>query len=214
MRVAIIGLSGDPPTLGHLAVAQAVRDEGYDRVILMITPQNPFKSHAAVPYWHRRELARLLIRGQEDWLEISDFEAGVAVHDPDLRTHTVLTALAERMPEVDFTFVMGADTWADAAKGFHTWKNFEEIPKLASLLILPREPWTAQVLTCPAAVALGDRHAFGHTPVPNGCWRVASKPVEHPASSTEVRRAVKAGEETPYLTEDQKAYVRLNKLYV
>ncbi|PZP40281.1 MAG: hypothetical protein DI585_01525 [Pseudomonas fluorescens] len=213
MRIAILGLSGDPMHLGHVAVALAIRAMGYERVWLMITPQNPLKQAAAVPYWHRRELARLLTKGHEDWLEVCDFEAGVAVHDPDLRTHTVLSALRERMPEVEFTFVLGADAWADAEKGFHTWTNFMEIPALASLLILPREPWTNCVLACPAAQALAHRHFAGDGPVPVGCWRVASAPIDHPASSTGVRENLKMRRASEHLTDAQNVYVRDNRLY-
>lgn len=212
MHIALIGLSGDPTHLGHLEVARTVHALGYTRVWFMLTPQNPFKEAAEVPYWHRRELTRLLIQGEEHWLEVSDFEAGVAVLDPDTRTHTMLTALKANMPEASFTFVMGADAWADDAKGFHTWKNSADIPNLASLLVLPRDPWTAQITTCKAAQTLADKQAEGSRPIPPGHWGVGPR-VVHVASSSAVRDSLHTGADTPYLTASQKAYIHHHGLY-
>lgn len=212
-NVAILGLSGDPPHLGHLAVAEAVHAMGYTRVWFMITPQSPFKTNVTAPYWHRRELARMLTFGHQSWLEVSDFEAGVSVEDPNFRTYTVLTDLKSAMPSIEFTFVMGADAWADEMKGFHTWSHFQDIPDRAGLLILPREPWTEQALTCPAAQFLCSRQCTGHGAVPTGMWRLGEREVKHPASSTAVREALEAGETSEYLTPEQNAYALAHGLY-
>ncbi|RYD44737.1 MAG: hypothetical protein EOP85_09285 [Verrucomicrobiaceae bacterium] len=211
MNIALLGLSADPPHLGHLAVAQAVYEEGFDRFWFLITPQNPFKDVSALSYWHRRELARILAEGTRAF-DVSDFEAGVAVHDPDLRTHTVLEALHQRMPEVNFTFVMGADAWADEQKGFHTWKNFTGILAFAGLLILQREPWTSAIHTCPAAVALSGAYAPGTGPVPRGKWRVSNQPIDHTASSTEVRKQLALNGTSEHMLPSQLGYLRKHKL--
>ncbi len=211
MNIALLGLSADPPHLGHLAVAQTVWEDGYNRFWFLITPQNPFKDATALPYWHRRELARILAEGTPAF-EVSDFEAGVAVHDPDLRTHTVLKALHQRMPEVNFTFVMGADAWADEHKGFHTWKNFAGILRFAGLLILQREPWTSSIHTCPAAVALKAAYAPGSGPVKRGTWRESNRPIDHTASSTEVRKQLAQAGTSEHMLPSQLGYLRKNKL--
>lgn len=211
MNIALLGLSADPPHLGHLAVAQTVWDDGYNRFWFLITPQNPFKDVSALSYLHRRELARILTGGTPAF-EVSDFEAGVAVHDPDLRTHTVLQALHQLMPEVNFTFVMGADTWADEHKGFHKWKNFESILQFAGLLILQREPWTQHIHTCPAAVALSGAYAPGNGPVPRGSWRESNRPIDHTASSTEVRKQLSLHGTSEHMLPAQLGYLRKHKL--
>lgn len=213
MTIALLGLSGDPPHLGHLGVAQAVQRLGYPRVWMMVTPQNPDKHLAAAPYWHRRELARLLVQGNHDWLEVSDFEAGVAVHDQELRTYTVLSDLKSKMPEASFTFVMGADAWAHPSKGFHVWKTFEGILDLASVLILPRAPYTAQVKICPAAQHLAARQDEGEGPVAKGCWRLANTPELITTSSTTIRDALQKGESPNLLTPAQNAYIQAHGLY-
>jgi nicotinate (nicotinamide) nucleotide adenylyltransferase len=214
MHIALLGLSGDPPHLGHLAVAQSVKAYGYTRVWWLLTPQNPAKAQATTPYWHRRELARLLTAPHRDWLEVSDFEAGVAIQQESLRTYTVLKHLKSVMPEASFTFVMGADNWADAQTGFHTWEYFMHILPLASILVLPRSPWTDMVPKCPASLVLAEQQdkAF-HGPVAPGMWRLAGQAVDHPAQSTHIRQQLAKGGTTPHLTAAQLAYIQAEGLY-
>jgi nicotinate-nucleotide adenylyltransferase len=214
MHIALLGLSGDPPHLGHLAVAQSVKSLGYERVWWLLTPQNPAKAQAATPYWHRRELTRLLTAPHRDWLEVSDFEAGVAIQQESLRTYTVLKHLKSVMPEASFTFVMGADNWADAQTGFHTWENFMHLLPLASILVLPRDPWTAKVPNCPASLALIEQQDKTlHGPVASGKWRLADVGVIHPAQSTHIRQQLGKGGTTPHLSADQIAYIQAEGLY-
>ncbi len=206
----ILGLTGDPAHEGHVDVSLYGHDLGYQRVWWMLTPHNPLKAKAMASYAHRRELARLRIKGHEDYIEISDFEAGMTVLNEDIRTYTLLSHLKTVYPETPFTFLMGADNWAS----LHSWGRYQELLNLCSILILPREPWTAQLPSCPASLEFAAQEDTSETGiVPQGKWRIAHTHILHEGSSTSVRKVLKNGESTNGLTAEQLAYIRQHHLY-
>jgi nicotinate-nucleotide adenylyltransferase len=206
--VAILGMSADPAHKGHLKVAEALQDMGYARVILMITPQNPFKRTAKTHFEHRMNLARLLI-GRRPWLELSDAEAWMQVYGEDLRTHSMLAHLREIYPTTPFTFVMGSDNW----QHFHEWGRYKELLKLCSVLVVPR-PGATKLAGTAAAQALADlQDKNTEGPVPHGRWRLYHDMPGGPASATQTRRAIAAGQPTPWLTPAQINYITKHKLY-
>ena len=149
-------------------------------------------------------LAHILTAPHRDWLEVSDFEAGVAVTQEPLRTFSVLRHLKAVMPEGQFTFVMGADNWADAQTGFHTWQNFEHILGLASILILPRHPWTEKIPNCTASLILAaQRDPASQGPVTARCWRLMESFTGSAITSTEIRQDLQITGTTAHLTAEQ-----------
>lgn len=207
--VALLGMSADPPHKGHLRVAEAIHDLGYERVVLMITPQNPFKRTARTAFEHRMALARLLV-GRRPWLEISDAEAWMQVYGEDLRTHSMLAHMREIYPTTPFTFVMGSDNW----QHFHEWGKFEEILNLCAVLVMPR-PGATRLKTTPAAGQLAGMEDTRDTgPVAQGQWRLHPTTPGGSASSTQIRRAITQKQPTPWLTDAQVAYIKKHKLYL
>lgn len=206
--VAIMGMSADPAHKGHLKVAEALQDRGYSRVVWMITPQNPFKRTAKTSFEHRMNLARLLI-GRRPWLELSDAEGWMQVYGEELRTHTMLAHLREIYPNTPFTFVVGSDNW----QHFHEWGKYKEIFNLCGLLIVPR-PGAIHLQKTTAAQTLAtvqDKKTEG--PVTQGTWRILDDIPGGQASSTQIRRAIAAGQPTPWLTPTQLAYIAQHRLY-
>lgn len=211
LKIALLGLSGDPAHTGHLAVSQELHNLGFDRVWWSITPQNPFKKgRVREAYAHRDRLARILLQGCEQWLEVRDFEAGLHIDREEVRSYAFLTWLTQTYPIYDFTFVMGADNW----KHFHTWGHHTDIlaEKLASVLVLPRGEDVPTLLECPAAGQLADHHWTAGGVPPVGTWMI--HPVQlSPASSTQIVADLKAGNVPDALTEAQLAYIRQYELY-
>src|SRR5690606_28940855 len=67
MKIGLLGGAFDPPHLGHLAVARAVRAaRGLDRVDLLVSGQSPHAepkdNHASLE--HRLAMARLAVEGE------------------------------------------------------------------------------------------------------------------------------------------------------
>jgi nicotinate (nicotinamide) nucleotide adenylyltransferase len=207
--VAIMGMSADPAHKGHLKIAEALQDIGYTRVIWMITPQNPFKKTAKTSFEHRMNLARLLI-GRRPWLELSDAEGWMQIYGEELRTHSMLTHLQDIYPNTPFTFVMGSDNW----QHFHEWGKYKEILNFCGLLVVPR-PGASQLQKSTAAQflsAYSDKVKTGA--VTQGTWRILDDIPGGQASSTQIRRAIAAGQPTPWLTPAQLDYIKLHRLYV
>jgi nicotinate-nucleotide adenylyltransferase len=205
--VAILGMSADPAHKGHLKVAEALHDMGYTRVILMITPQNPFKRTAQTSFEHRMALARLLV-GRRPWLELSDAEAWMSVMGEEVRTLNMLTHMREIYPATPFTFVIGSDNWQQ----FHTWGRYRETLDLCGLLVIPR-PGSAVLSNTEAAHTLAHLENTTSGVVPQGTWRIHAEMPGGPASSTQIRRAMAAGQATSWLTDKQVAYIHTHKLY-
>ena len=207
--VAILGMSADPAHKGHLRVAEALQDMGYARVVWMITPQNPFKKTAKTSFEHRMALARLLI-GRRPWLELSDAEAWMQLYGEELRTHSMLSQMRKIYPTTPLTFVMGSDNW----NHFHEWGKYQEILSLCGVLIVPR-PGSVKLKHTEAAQRLAAQEDGGRSGVvPQGKWRIHGDMPGSSASSTQIRRAIAAGQPTQWLTPAQEEYIKAHALYI
>lgn len=208
MTIAIFGLSANPPHKGHLKVAEAVHDLGYERVVWMLTPQNPIKRTFATSFSDRMELARLLI-GRRTWLELSDAEAWMQIYGEELRTHTMLTHLKEIYPGTAFTFVLGSDNWLH----FHQWGKFKDILDLAALLVIPR-PGSSRLEHVAAAQILAARQDKKRDGIVTpGRWRILGDIPGGNASASQIRRALAQKQATPWLTPQQLDYIKARTLY-
>lgn len=124
MRVGLFGGSFNPAHDGHAHVAETARERlGLDRVIWLVSPQNPLKStRETAPLAARVASARALARGPS--MSVSDLETRLGSQF----TVDTVRALKARFPGVRFIWIMGADGLAS----FHRWKGwtqiFDELP--------------------------------------------------------------------------------------
>ena len=123
MRVGLFGGSFNPAHEGHAHVAEtALRRLELDKVIWLVSPQNPLKSsHETRPLAERLAGARQWARG-----------AGMIVSDAETRlgsqyTIDTLRVLRARFPGVKFVWIMGADSLAS----FHRWRGWTQIMREA-----------------------------------------------------------------------------------
>ena len=131
-RVALFGGSFNPPHLGHLALAEAARDEAQlSGVLWMPAATPPHKQGVDLPAaTHRLALTRLAT-ADHDRFSVSDLElqrAGVSY------TVDTLRALAEAHPDTRFSLLLGGDSLV----GFASWREPEAILDHADLLVYPR----------------------------------------------------------------------------
>lgn len=132
MRVGLYGGSFNPAHEGHAHVAETARRQlGLDRVIWLVSPQNPLKSnHETAPLAERMAGARRMARGP-----------GMIVSDAETRlgsqyTIDLIRALKARFPGVKFVWIMGADSLA----GFHRWRGWTQIMAEVPVAVISR-PW-------------------------------------------------------------------------
>ena len=143
MRVGLFGGSFNPAHEGHAHVAEtALRRLNLDRVIWLVSPQNPLKSSSETrPLVERLAAARLRARGQS--MIVSDAETRLGSQ----YTIDTLRVLRARYPGVKFVWVMGADSLAS----FHRWRGWTQIMREVPVAVISR-PWAGlKSRTSPAA---------------------------------------------------------------
>ncbi len=143
MRVGLFGGSFNPAHEGHAHVAEtALRRLRLDRVIWLVSPQNPLKPTHETEAQTRR-VWNALRYAQGPSMIVSDAETAIGSH----YTIDTLRVLKARYPGVCFVWIMGADSLAT----FHRWRGWTQIMREAPVAVVSR-PWTAlKARTSPAA---------------------------------------------------------------
>lgn len=175
MRLGVFGGTFDPPHNGHLIVAQdAYVGLRLDRVLFVPAALPPHKraadsiTAAAV----RLEMVHAAVAG-DDRFAAEPIE--LAREGPSYTVDTLRT-LRQRTPSAELVLLVGADQFAE----FSTWREPDEIVRLARLGVLTRSG------------------SIGSTASENG--RIAHVLVTRiDVSSTEIRRRVREGEPIRYL---------------
>jgi len=130
-KVGIFGGTFDPIHHGHLITAQSVREiRELDKIIFVPSYISPHKKDikASLPE-HRLHMIKLAIEGV-DFFDYSDYEinkGGVSF--------TIDTIREFKKKYDDIEFIIGYDNIFK----FHTWKDPDEIMKLAKVLVLKRK---------------------------------------------------------------------------
>ncbi len=178
MKVGLYGGSFDPIHFGHLRPVRQARDAlGLDRVVYLPTARPPHKARRLAPAWARYAMVELaLLR-----------EAGMVASDFEMRrkgvSYTIDTVehFRRRLPDSRLVLIVGGDSYA----ALPTWRAWRRILDQVEIGILerPGEPGHRDRELAPEL-----RRALET----GRARRLANAPVE--VSSTEVRRAIAAGE--------------------
>ena len=135
LQIAVFGGSFDPPHIGHVFLATYALSVGaVDRVLVVPTFEHAF-GKPLNGFEHRLsmcELAFAPLRG----VEVSPIErelGGVS------RTLRLLRELGRRHPDARLRLLVGADILQESAR----WQSFDEICRIAPLLVAPRAGYAA-----------------------------------------------------------------------
>jgi nicotinate-nucleotide adenylyltransferase len=192
MAVGVFGGSFNPAHDGHAHVAEtAQRRLGLDRVIWLVSPQNPLKdARDSAPLADRlesaRRAARMAASGRS--MIVSDFETRVGTH----WTVDTLRTLVERHPGVRFVWLMGSDNLAS----FHRWRGWTDIMRLMPMAVIARPGSLLDSRTAPAASRFADARVSAAKArlLPDmaaPAWTYLTAPL-NPRSSTALRQAARA----------------------
>jgi nicotinate-nucleotide adenylyltransferase len=201
MRVGLFGGSFNPAHDGHTHVAEtALTRLGLDRVIWLVSPQNPLKPDAARPLAERLATARRFARGPR--MIVSDAETRLGTR----YTIDTLAAFKRRFPGVRFVWLMGADNLAT----IHRWRDWPDIFRAAPVAVVSRPGGAAEARARLAPAA----RRFGFARMPEGAGRTLadrSPPAVatlqaplNPASSTAIRKGL-ATNQRSWLREARRA---------
>lgn len=189
MRVGLFGGSFNPPHSGHLHVAETARIRlGLDKVVWLVSPQNPLKSSKETASLAQRMAAvRDLARGPD--MIVSDFETRAG------QTWTIdtLRLLKSRYSGVHFVWVMGSDN----LMGFHHWKGWTDIARLMPMAVVARPGSILGSRFAPTSTFFADRRVpASRAPVlatmQAPAWVYLTAPL-NPQSSTAIRLAAAEG---------------------
>ena len=193
MDIGVFGGTFNPIHLGHLRVAEEVREAlGLGRVVFVPAKIPPHKSQAAIARPEAR--LKMVTRAVADnpYFEASELE--LRREGPSYSIDT-LTEIREGLgPGERLWFLMGTDAFRE----IHTWHRFSEIFALADIAVMRRPPG-GEELAPPASLAAeftpseaGFRHASGR--------EVRMVPVTLlDISSTHIRQALADGRSVRYL---------------
>ncbi|MBQ5339104.1 MAG: nicotinate-nucleotide adenylyltransferase [Oscillospiraceae bacterium] len=132
-QMGLFGGSFNPIHNGHLHLARAVkRALRLDGVVLMPAGEAPHKSSAAyAPAADRLEMCRIAAKPYR-WMKVSDYETRKSGKSYTVDT---LRALTAQHPDTEWTLMIGSDMLLS----FRTWREWQEILRLASLCAVSRE---------------------------------------------------------------------------
>ena len=132
MKVGLFFGSFNPIHIGHLIIANHLeQNSDLDQVWFVVSPHNPFKEKSTLANdYDRLHLVNLAI---ENYPNLKSSNIEFSMPQPSYTIDT-LVVLKEKFPEHDFALIMGMDN----LKGFHKWKNYEQILENYSIYVYPR----------------------------------------------------------------------------
>ena len=186
--IGLLGGSFDPVHHGHLIVGQVAAEKlRLDELRFVLAREQPFKRgkhHTSAE--QRAAMLSLAVAGTPGFaVELSELERPGPSYTVD-----TLRALRKREPGADFILLLGAD----AAVDLPAWREVDQIPRLAHVVVFARPG----------------------SPAPES--PLVSAVVEVPEidiSATEVRNRVRRGQSIRYWVPDAVAeYIKTHRLYL
>lgn len=186
-RIGLLGGSFNPAHGGHREISlKALKLFNLDAVWWLVTPGNPLKAGDDYQYdSYETRLAAARRVADHPRIVISNFE----VRKNTQYTVDTIEALRELWPQMNFIWLMGADSLA----GFHQWKNWRAIASSVPIAVFNRPGFESAALASDAAREL----ALFRIPSGRAGELVAAEPpawafieeTANPLSATEIRKA-------------------------
>ncbi len=187
LRIGLLGGSFNPAHSGHVHVSlQAMKQLKLDRVVWLVSPQNPLKSAQAMADYPQRLAHARALTASHPAIVVSSLEREIHSH---YTLHT-LRYLHAHYPRTAFTWLMGADNLAN----FHHWRGWREIFQRVPVAVFDRAPFAHAALRSPAALShaharIATQHVPGLASRPAPAWGYVFMP-RHGQSATHLRKTL------------------------
>ena len=145
-KIGILGGTFDPPHKGHLHISKiALKKFKLDKLIWVVTKKNHLKKK---PYLNKKIRIKLSKK-------ITEKERKIFVQYLDNKikstnTFDLLHHIKGKNKKIKIYFLIGADNLIQ----FHKWHNWEQIPKLAKIIVFSRQNYTTKALNSIASKKL------------------------------------------------------------
>ncbi len=128
--IALFGGSFDPPHIGHEAIVKAlINFKDIDKVIIMPTFLNPFKSKFYAPASLRVEWLKEIFKEYEN-VEVSEYEV------LKKRAVSSIESVKHLLKSYKKIYlVIGADNLSSLKK----WNRYDELKELVTFIVVPRD---------------------------------------------------------------------------
>lgn len=187
MKIAILGGTFNPIHIGHLILAEEVREKlKLDRIIFVPAYLPPHKDNSDIaPANARLAMVKLAIKGNK-YFSISDTEIKRNGHSYTIDT---LKEFKKIYPEDELYFVIGSDL----LKYLDDWKDLDEIIKMVRFVVATRPGYPLEK-------------------IPSHISTIPIRAVD--ISGFEIRKAIRENKSFRYLvTEAVYKYILKKKLY-
>jgi len=128
--IALFGGSFDPPHIGHEAIVKEVlKLKDVDKVVIMPTFLNPFKSNFFAPSTLRLKWLKNIFASYKD-VEVSSYEVGLERKVPTVESVKYLLQRYEKI-----YLIIGADN----LQSLKQWYKYHELKELVTFVIASRD---------------------------------------------------------------------------
>ena len=148
-RIALMGGSYNPVHIGHLMVAEYVRQEAHiNEVLMCVSPLNPLKvgSDDLASDADRMAMLDIACRSRSG---VTPCDIELTMPRPSYTIDT-LHELSRRYPDADISIIIGSDNW----KVFDRWRAADEIIKQYGVIVYPRPGYDVDGSALPENVAI------------------------------------------------------------
>ena len=138
IKIGIFGGTFDPPHKGHLYISKiALKKLKLNKLIWVVTKKNPLKQKPYLSTKARINLSKEITK-KEKKIFVRYFDDKIK----SINTFDLLNFIKKKNKKAKLFFLIGADNLAK----FHKWNNWKKIPKLAKIIIFPRQNYSIKSL--------------------------------------------------------------------
>ena len=138
IKIGIFGGTFDPPHKGHLYISKiALKKLKLNKLIWVVTKKNPLKQKPNLNIKVRVNLSKKITKNEKK-IFVRYFDDKIK----STNTFSLLNFIKKKNKKAKLFFLIGDDNLAK----FHKWNNWKKIPKLAKIIIFPRQNYSTKSL--------------------------------------------------------------------